>query len=66
MKRALALIIALVCMLGVFGMTSFADEVPVGISGRQVSVDFAGICRQMTVIGSEGQEVLHKNDGERG
>ncbi len=28
MKRALALIIALVCMLGVFGMTSFADEVP--------------------------------------
>jgi Uma2 family endonuclease len=32
---------------------TFADEVPVGISGRQVSVDFAGICRQMTVNGSE-------------
>ena len=46
MKRALALIIALVCMLGVFGMTSFADEVPGYVSyiaGEEVDSEMSNL-----------------------
>ncbi len=46
MKRALALIIALVCMLGVFGMTSFADEVPGYVSyiaGEEIDSEMSNL-----------------------